>query len=143
MVTYCTVIVTVVECVRLPLVPMMVRVYVPRATCFFVSTVNVEFPELTIEDGVNFTDADLGAPLADSVVVPEKPGPAVILTVYDATPFRATVTDEGVAAIEKSPVTTSVTFTLCTDRSRRTGDRYLVRAARRRRRCGDVQGGRP
>ena len=74
-----------------------------------VSTVSVDVPEFTMDAGLNFAVVFLGTPPTDRLTVLMNPGPAVTLTVNVATPPRAIVLDAGVAAIEKSPVTTSVT----------------------------------
>ncbi len=103
---------TAVECERPPFVPVIVSVYPPRDTCFLVSIANVEEPEFTIDEGVNFAVASFGTPRTENVVVPENPGPPVTVTKYVAMPLRVMVADGGVAAIAKSPVMTSVTFTL-------------------------------
>jgi len=103
---------TLAEWTRLPLVPVTMRRNVPRGVFFRVSTVSTDVPEFTTDVGLNLAVELFGNPLAEKVTVPENPAPAAIVTVYCAFPPRATVTLEGVAEIEKSPLTTSVTLTV-------------------------------
>ena len=93
-----------------PLVPVIVTGYVCAAIFLLVSTVSTEVPEFTTDGGLNVMLLDLGAPLWVNVTVPEKPGPAVMVTVYLATAPLLMVTLAGVAEIVKSPLTTSVTL---------------------------------
>jgi hypothetical protein len=103
---------TLAEWTRLPLVPLTMRRYVPRGVVLRVRTVSTDVPEFTTETGLNLAVAFCGKPLAEKLTVPENPAPAAIVTVYVAFPPRATVTLDGVAETEKSPVTTSVTLTV-------------------------------
>jgi hypothetical protein len=99
----------------LPLVPVIVKGYVPDATFLLVFTVSTEVPELTTDVTLNLALANLGSPLSVSVTVPENPAPAVMVTVYVALPPLLIVAlggVAGVAEIVKSPLTTSVTLTL-------------------------------
>jgi hypothetical protein len=59
--------VTVVLCVRLPLVPVMVRVYVPAGVDVLVATVIVEEPDPATDCGLNDALAPAGRPLALNV----------------------------------------------------------------------------
>jgi hypothetical protein len=104
--------VTLTECVRPPPVPVIVNVRVRLCTLASVSMVSTELPLLTIDGGLNVLVARAGAPVTDKFTVPENPAPAVIVTVYVATPPRVIVRLAGVAEIEKSPLTTSVTLTV-------------------------------
>src|SRR5436190_22864122 len=85
--------------------------YVPRATFLFVSTDNVEVPELVTDDGVNLAVTNFGRPLTEKFTIPVKPCPATV-AVYVVFPLGATVRLAGVTAIEKSPAITRVTLTL-------------------------------
>jgi hypothetical protein len=104
--------VTLVEWTRLALVPVMVNVRLRFATFDFVATVSTDVPEPTTEAGEKVTVARVGAPLTERFTVSENPDPAVMVTVYVAVPPVVIVRLTGVTAIEKSPVTTSVTVTL-------------------------------
>jgi hypothetical protein len=104
--------VTLTEWLRLALVPLMVNVRVRFATLDFVATVSTDVPEPTTEAGEKLMVARVGAPLTERFTVSENPDPAVMVTVYVAVPPAAIVLLAGVAAIEKSPVTTSVTVAL-------------------------------
>jgi len=90
-----------------PELPVMVSVYVPRATFLFVLIVSVGVPEPEIVEGLNDADANFGRPLIASAIVPENPG--VAATVYVVRAAGAIVRLEGVADREKFPLTTSVT----------------------------------
>jgi hypothetical protein len=96
-----------------PLVPVMVNVRVRFWTFDCVATVSTDVPEFTIEAGEKLAVPRGGAPVTERFTVPENPGPAVIVTVYVAVPPLVIVLLAGVTAIEKSPPTTSVTFTVC------------------------------
>ena len=78
---YWTIRLTVAEWTRPPLVPVIVTTWVPAATLFQVAIVSTEVPELTTDAGVKVTVARRGAPLWESVTVPENPPTAVIVTV--------------------------------------------------------------
>ena len=99
--------VTMVVFTVVPAVPVMVSVYVPRATFLFVLIVSVDVPEPEMVDGLNDAVANFGGPLMASAIVPEPPGLAVM--VYVVRPEGAIVRLEGVTDREKSPLTTSVT----------------------------------
>ena len=96
-----------VECTRLPLVPVTVIWYVPGETFLFVFTVSTDVPAFTTDRGLNFAFANFGTLLAESVTVPLKPAPAAIVTLYVALAPGAIVTPAGGAEIEKSPLTTT------------------------------------
>ena len=53
-----------------PPVALIVNVLLPDATFLFVLTVRTEFPEPTIEGGVNLAFANLGRPLAANEIGP-------------------------------------------------------------------------
>jgi hypothetical protein len=71
----------VVECVRLPLVPVMVSVDVPTGVVLTVVTVSVEVPLPLIVAGEKLAVAPVGNPLAPRVTVPVNPFSAPIVTV--------------------------------------------------------------
>jgi hypothetical protein len=73
--------VTVVECDRLPLVPEIVRVYVPGGVVVAVETVSVEFPESVTDVGLKFAVAPVRNPLTLRFTVPVKPIRAPIVVV--------------------------------------------------------------
>ena len=73
--------VLVVECVRLPLVPVMVSVDVPAAVVLAVVTVSVEVPLPLIVAGEKLGVAPVGNPLALRVTVPLNPLSAPTVTV--------------------------------------------------------------
>ncbi len=58
---------------RLPLVPVMVKGYVPAGVEQLVETVSVEDPELLIEAGLKLGVAPLGKPLTPRLTVPVNP----------------------------------------------------------------------
>ena len=60
-----------VECVRLPLLPVMVRFAVPAGVVFAVVRVSVEVPDAL--KGEKLADAFAGKPLAANDTVPPKP----------------------------------------------------------------------
>jgi hypothetical protein len=99
-----TVSVTVVECERLPLVPVIVIEYVPAAVPEATVNVAVEPPEPVTDVGLKPTVTPLGRFDADSETADEKPSTAAIE--IDELPFApgATVSDPGFAAIVKSGV---------------------------------------
>jgi hypothetical protein len=72
--------VTVVLCVRVPLVPVMVSVYVPAGVLLAVVTASVELPEPVTEVGVKLPLAPLGNPLALRLTVPVNPFSAPTVT---------------------------------------------------------------
>jgi len=69
----CTTNVTVVECDNVPLVPVIVRGYVPTAVVDAVTTVNVEFPELVSDAGLKLAVTPAGKPLTLKLAVPVNP----------------------------------------------------------------------
>jgi len=73
--------VTVAECTRLPLVPVIVRVKVPADVVELVETDKVELPEPATEVGVKLPLAPLGNPPTLKATVPVKPFIAVTLAV--------------------------------------------------------------
>ncbi len=72
---------TVVECTRLPLVPVMVSVEVPAGVEELVETESVELPEPATEVGLKLPVAPFGNPLTLNVTVPVKPFTADTLVV--------------------------------------------------------------
>ena len=72
--------VTVVEWLKLPLVPVTVSVYVPAAVDVVVFTVRVELPEPTTEVGLKLAEAPVGNPLTVKLTVPLKPPEPASLT---------------------------------------------------------------
>lgn len=87
--------VTLPECVRLALDPLIVRVEFPAAVALAVETVNVEAPVPLIVAGEKLGVAPAGSPLALSATDPIKPLIAVTLTVYVAGFPAVTVCDDG------------------------------------------------
>src|SRR5260370_982336 len=77
----CTTKLTRAVCVRLPLVPVTVRVYVPAAVVLAVETFNVEEPEPVTEVGFNVAVTPAGAPLTLSPTAPLKLPLGVTFTV--------------------------------------------------------------
>ena len=73
-----TINVAVVECDRVPLVPVIVRAYVPAAIVDAVRTVSVELPEPVTDVGLKLAVAPAGKPLTLKVAVPVKLFSAVI-----------------------------------------------------------------
>ena len=63
---------TVLECVRLPLAPVMVSVKVPVDAVLEVETLNVDEPEPLTEVGLNVAVAPVGTPLTLKLTVPRK-----------------------------------------------------------------------
>jgi hypothetical protein len=72
---------TVVVCVKLPLVPLIVNVDVPTGVLPVVVTVNVELPVPVTVAGEKLAVAPAGNPLKVKPIEPEKPAVAVVLTV--------------------------------------------------------------
>ena len=101
---------------RLPLVPWIVKVYVPAGVLCEVVTVIVDDPEPVTVDGLKLALARDGNPVALNVTVPLKPLIAATVAVYVVLDPREIVREAGVAEIEKSgglvEVTTSVTVVL-------------------------------
>ncbi len=73
--------VTVVECTRLPLVPVIVKVNVPDGVDVLVVTDMVEEPEPATEAGLKLALAPAGKPLALKLTVPVKPPDPVTVAV--------------------------------------------------------------
>jgi hypothetical protein len=111
----CTTSVTVAECVRVPLVPVIVRVYVPAGVVDAVETVSVALPEPETDAGLKLAEAPVGNPPTDRLAVPVKPFTALIDVVYVALLPCATVCELGVAEMLKSdgPCTINVTVPVC------------------------------
>jgi len=65
--------VTFAECVRLPLVPVMVSVYVPATAELLVDTLSVDEPEPLTEVGLNVVVTPVGTPLTLSATLPMNP----------------------------------------------------------------------
>jgi hypothetical protein len=72
-VTELTVKLTLAECVRLPLVPVIVRVEVPAAAELLVVMVSVDVPEPLTEAGLRVAVTPAGAPLTPNATAPLKP----------------------------------------------------------------------
>jgi hypothetical protein len=96
-----TVRLTVVVCDRLPLVPLIVSVNVPRGVLDFVETVIVELPEPVMEPGLNDAVARDGNPLTLRLTLPLNPLLGVTVTVYVVEFPRFTERVAGDAEIEK------------------------------------------
>jgi hypothetical protein len=91
--------------VSVPLVPLIVRVYVPGGVETLVATVKVELPEPVTEVGLNAAVAPVGRPLALSATLPVKPPSDDALTVYVVLALGATDCEVGVAESVKPGVT--------------------------------------
>ena len=76
-----TVSVTVVECVRLPLVPVIVSVGLPAGVLLLVCTVSVALPDPVTVLGLNVPVAPLGNPLTPKLTAPLNPFSAPTFTV--------------------------------------------------------------
>ena len=74
----CTTRVTVAECDKVPLAPVIVSVYVLAGVVVAVETVSVELPEPAIEVGLKLAVAPVGNPLTLRFTVPVKPFRALI-----------------------------------------------------------------
>ena len=92
---------TVVEWVKVPLVPVTVSVYVPAGVVVLVLTDIVEEPEPVTEVGLKLALAPVGKPLTLNATAPVKPPDAVTVAVYEVPAPAVTVCDDGVAAMEK------------------------------------------
>ena len=68
-------------CVRLPLMPVIVKVYEPTGVFAEVVMFRVEDPEPLTEDGLNVPVAPVGNPLMLSETAPLKPPEAVMVDV--------------------------------------------------------------
>ena len=104
--------VTVVECTRLPLVPVMVKGKLPDGVVVLVVTEMVEEPEPVTEAGLKVAFAPAGRPLMVKATFPLNPPDPVTVAVYEAPAPAVTACEDGVAAMEKSPTTTGVTVRL-------------------------------
>jgi len=101
--------ITVVECTRLPLVPVMVKVYVPAGVVVLVVTDIVDEPDPVADVGLKLALAPAGNPLALKVTTPANPPDPVTVAVYDVPLPAVTVAEAGVAAMVKSPTTGAFT----------------------------------
>ena len=105
-----------VECVMLPLVPVMVSGKVPVEGCPPVVMVSVDVPEPVTDDGLKLALVPRGRPLTLRLTAPVKPFNAPMVIVDDVLDFAPMVDGDGDdAVIEKSPpppevCTTSVTL---------------------------------
>ena len=97
---------------RLPLVPVTVRVDVAAGVVLPVVTVIVEVPLVVTVGGEKLAVAALGNPLALSVTVPANPFSAPMVTVYVVELPAVTVCVEGETAMEKSGTTAVATTRL-------------------------------
>jgi hypothetical protein len=95
---------TVVVCVKLPLVPVIVNVDVPVGVLPVVVTVNVEFPDPVTVPGEKLAVAPAGNPVALSVTAPVNPFNAPMLVVYVVALPTITVCVLGLPDIVKSGV---------------------------------------
>ena len=73
--------VTVVVCVRVPLVPVIVKGNVPVGVVLLVVTVIVEEPDVVTDVGLKLAPAPAGNPLALKVTVPVNPPDGVTVMV--------------------------------------------------------------
>ena len=101
---------------RLPLVPVIVRVYVPVGVVDAVWTVSVEVPDPLTEVGLNVPVAPVGNPLKVNPTEPVNPPVAVTDGVNVVLPPGATLCEEGDDVRVKlgAPVTPSVTVAVWT-----------------------------
>jgi len=115
---YWMVSVTVVEWLKLPLVPVMVSVRFPTLALLPTFTVSVEVPEPVTEVGLKLALTRDPNPLTLRFTVPANPFTAVMVTVYWPEEFLLTVRVDGDAEIVKSGTgagfTTRVTVVECT-----------------------------
>src|SRR5262244_992627 len=95
---------TVVACVKLPLVPVIVSVDVPTGVLPVVVTVNVELPLPVTDAGEKLAVVPAGNPLAPSVTTPVNPFNAPMLAVYVVALPTITVCVLGLPEIVKSGV---------------------------------------
>jgi hypothetical protein len=93
---------TVVVCVKLPLVPVIVSVDVPTGVLPVVVTVNVELPVPATVAGEKLAVALSGKPLALSVTTPANPFSAPIFVVYVVELPTKTDFELGEVEMEKS-----------------------------------------
>ena len=110
--------VKVVECTRLPLVPVMVIVRVPRVALPLTCTDSVELPDPATGFGLKLVVTREPCPLVLRLTFPENPLIAPIVTVVVPVVPRVTVMLFGESEMEKSgfgaAFTTSVTVVECT-----------------------------
>jgi hypothetical protein len=104
-----TTMVTVVECTKLPLVPVMVRVKVPDGVVALVVTDKLDDPEPVTDAGLNDAPAPVGNPLTVKPTLLLNPPDPVTVVVYEVLPPAVTVAEAGVAEMEKSPTTGAFT----------------------------------
>lgn len=109
--------VKVVEWLKLPLVPVMVRVRVPGVALRLTNTDRVELPEPVMDVGLNVGVTRPPWPLTLRFTVPAKPFTPVTVTVDVPVVSRVTLMLVGESEIEKSGFgagfTTSVTVVEC------------------------------
>jgi len=98
---------TVVVCVKLPLVPVIVNFDVPTGVLPVVVTVNVELPVPVTVAGEKLAVVPAGNPLAPSVTAPANPFNAPMLAVYVVALPTITVRVLGLPDIVKSGVATA------------------------------------
>ena len=101
---------TVVVCVKLPLVPLIVSVDVPTGVLPLVVTVSVDVPVPVTVAGEKPAVAPAGNPLALSATAPVNPFKAPMLVVYVVALPTIIERDEGEAVIEKSGTVLTVIF---------------------------------
>lgn len=101
--------VTVVAWARLPLVPVIVRLYVPAGLVALVVTDMVDEPEPVTEAGLKLALAPAGNPLTLKLTLPANPPDPVIVVVYEVFVPAVTVAEAGDAEMEKSPTTGAFT----------------------------------
>ena len=101
---------TVVVCVKLPLVPLIVSVDVPTGVLPLVVTVSVDVPVPVTVPGEKPAVAPAGNPLTLSATAPANPFKAPMLVVYVVALPTIIERDEGEAVIEKSGTVLTVIF---------------------------------
>ena len=77
----CTINVTVAECDRVPLVPVIVRVYVPAAVAEVVETTSAQVFGFTADAGMKLAVAPAGSPLTLGLTASVKPFRALTVVV--------------------------------------------------------------
>ena len=83
-------------------VPVIVRVYVPGAVVGVVVIASVEPPPAVTEGGVRVAVTLLGAPVTAKFTVPAEPATTAVVIAEEPEAPAATVTEAGLALIEKS-----------------------------------------
>jgi hypothetical protein len=73
--------INVVECLKLPLVPVMVKVRVPRVALLLTCTLSVDVPDPVTELGLNVAVTREPCPLTLKLTVPVNPFTAPMVTV--------------------------------------------------------------